>query len=101
MKRVLVVAVLAMTVFASSATLRFTGREIAWVAPVGPHKGVARVYVDGRYVGRVSLFARIGSPRMLVFSRAWSSSAIHTVRIVNEGTAGRPRIDIDGFVVRR
>jgi hypothetical protein len=30
-----------------------------------------------------------------------SGTGIHTVKIVNSATAGRPRIDVDGFVVKR
>jgi len=34
-----------------------------------------------------------------VFARTWASSAKQTIRIVVKGTAGRPRVDLDGFTV--
>jgi hypothetical protein len=85
----------------ASVTFRFAGREVGWVAPMSRGRGWARVYVDGRFVARISLYSRVGSPRRIVFTRSWLRSATHTIRIVNEGTPGRPRIDVDGFVVRR
>lgn len=82
-------------------TFWFAGRGIAWVAPKGPVRGSARVYVDGVYAGTVSLYSRTGFSRQLVFGRAWSVSGPHTLSIVVAGTAGHPRVDVDAFVVLR
>jgi hypothetical protein len=71
------------------------------LAPFGPGRGIARVYLDGRLVARVSLLSRTAAVRRLVFTRAWPRSGTHTIRLVNEATRGRPRIDLDGFVIRR
>ena len=83
------------------ATFRFSGSEVAWVAPRSPGRGYAKVWVDGTYVSRVNLYSSSARSRQIVFTRAWSTYGTHTVTIVNEATAGRPRIDIDGFVVLR
>ena len=40
---------------APRVTFRFTGRAVAIVAPKGPTRGSAKVYVDGVYVGTVNL----------------------------------------------
>src|SRR4051812_12040091 len=39
----------------AAATLSFTGKGIAWIGPVGPTRGSARVYIDGKYVTTVSM----------------------------------------------
>jgi len=84
----------------STATYRFSGRAIAWVAPRASSYGSARVYLDGRLVATVSLQGAAVS-RRIDYVAAWSSSATHTIRIVVLGTAGHPRVVVDGFVVLR
>lgn len=85
----------------ATASFTFTGRAVSWVAPVGPTRGSARVYVDGTYRTTVSLY-RLGTiARSLVFSMAWSSSGPHHVVIRVVGTGGHPRIDVDAFLVLR
>ena len=37
--------------------------------------------------------------RQVVFSKAWSSYASHTIKLVVVGTDGRPRVDLDAFEV--
>src|SRR5205085_3267319 len=37
----------------ASATITFTGTGIAWIGPVGPTRGTARVYIDGKAVATV------------------------------------------------
>jgi hypothetical protein len=82
----------------ASATFSFTGRAVAWVAPVSSARGSARVYVDGGYVGTVKLTTSTGASRRVVFARSWSAVGRHTVRLVVVGTAGHPRVDVDAFV---
>jgi hypothetical protein len=82
----------------ASATLTFTGRSIRWVGPVGPTRGRARIYVDGKLVRTVNLQARAFRARTTLFSRDWSRSGRHTVRIVVR-TGGRP-VAIDEFRIR-
>jgi hypothetical protein len=82
----------------STATYTFTGRSVAWVAAVGPDLGRARVSIDGRVVATVDLGGS-RQQRRLVFSRNWSRAGKHTIRIRVLGTPGRPRVELDGFVV--
>ena len=85
----------------ATAAITVTARAIAWVAPVGPTRGSARIYVDGTYAGTVSLHARsFGGPRT-VFQRSWPASGSHTIKIKVSGTPGHPRVDMDGFIVVR
>jgi hypothetical protein len=85
----------------SVARYTFTGRDLAGIAERGPGHGRARVYVDGKLVVTVDLNSAADSPARVVFRRHWTVKATHTVRIVVEGTAGRPTVGIDGFAVLR
>jgi hypothetical protein len=75
------------------ATVTFSGRSIAWVGPIGPTRGRARVYVDGRYVRTVSLRSRSFDARATLFSRSWSKRGRHTLTIVVAGRGGPVAID--------
>jgi spore germination protein YaaH len=85
----------------ASVTYAFTGRSIAWVAMLGPDRGVARVYVDGLLVSTVDLRSPIVVYRRVAFARSWSAAGAHSLRVVVAGTAGRPRVDIDAFELIR
>jgi hypothetical protein len=85
---------------AASASYRVSARAIAWVAGRGPGHGKAKVYIDGVLRATIDLGART-DVRHVVFAYRWSSLAIHTIRIVNAATAGRPMIDVDGIIVLR
>ena len=83
------------------ATFRFVGRSVAIVASTGPGRGKARVVVDGKRVAVVDLRRRHGGQRRLVWVKAWSTPGHHTLRIHVLGTHGRPRVDLDAFLVMR
>jgi hypothetical protein len=85
----------------AAASVRFTGRAIGWVAPMGPTRGSAKVYVDGVYKATVSLYRSSFAARRIVFRASWASSGAHTIRIVVVGTAHRPRVDVDAFALIR
>jgi hypothetical protein len=80
------------------ATLTFTGRSVAWVAPRNTTRGIADVYVDGVFAQSIDLFAASLQPRMTVFTRSWTTSTTHTLQVRVKATLTRPRIDIDAFV---
>jgi hypothetical protein len=82
----------------ATVTYRFTGRSVAWVAAVAPHHGRARVLLDGRRVATVDLGAA-AQQRRLVFVQNWATAGPHTITIRVLGTAGRPRVELDGFVI--
>jgi hypothetical protein len=81
----------------ASATYSFTGRSIAVVVPKGPTRGRVKVYVNGTYLTTVDLYAPTTQYRVLIWQRAWSTSATRTIRLVAVGTLTRPRIDLDAF----
>jgi GH25 family lysozyme M1 (1,4-beta-N-acetylmuramidase) len=82
----------------ASATFRFTGSSVAWVAAKGSTRGSVWIYVDGAYAASVSLRSSTGQSRAIVFARNWLTVGTHTLKIVVAGTAGHPRIDVDAFV---
>ena len=82
----------------ATATYTFSGAGIAWVAYRGPNRGAAKVYVDGVLKKTVSLYASTYSAKQAVFAFNWGVTGVHKIKIVAVGTAGHPRIDVDGFV---
>jgi hypothetical protein len=84
----------------ASASITFRGSGIAWLGPKGPSRGQARVYIDGKRVATINLWARHFSPDSVPFTRKWTGLARHTLKIVVSGTRGHPTVAIDAFVVR-
>ena len=85
----------------STATFKFTGRSVGLVALRASNRGAATIYVNGTKVATIDLYSREYLGRQIVWSMDWSTSATRTVTVRVAGTAGRPRVDIDGFVVVR
>ena len=77
----------------------FTGRSVALVAPMSKARGKARIYVDGVYVTTVDLYRSSARFRVLVFTRTWTTSRAHTLKVIVAGTKNRPRFDVDAFVI--
>ncbi|MEU9447499.1 N-acetylmuramoyl-L-alanine amidase [Streptomyces sp. NPDC048277] len=82
----------------ASLSWTFTGRSAAWVVSRASTSGQAYVYVDGTKVATVDLKSSTTSYRQAVWTKTWSSSAKHTVKIVVVGTSGRPTVTTDGLV---
>jgi hypothetical protein len=86
------------TTAGSWARYTFTGASVAWVSERGPTRGRADVYVDGVRKATINLHAASYKPRRIVFARTWAANGGHTLKIVVDGTAGHPRVDVDAFV---
>ena len=86
------------TASGASATYSFTGTSVSWVAYRGANRGKAAVYVDGVYETTVDLYASVYWARQIVYAASWPTSGTHTLRIVNLGTSGHSRVDVDAFV---
>ncbi|MGW1544580.1 N-acetylmuramoyl-L-alanine amidase [Streptomyces sp. NPDC002309] len=82
----------------ASLTWTFTGRSASWVVSRASTSGQAYVYVDGVKVSTVDLKSSTTLYRQAIWTKAWTSSAKHTVKIVVVGTSGRPTITTDGLV---
>ncbi len=81
------------------ARYTFTGRNVAWAGSVGTTRGVANVFIDGTLYKSVDLFSATGAGARVVVEKRWTSTGTHTIDVQVVGTAGRPTIDIDAFVV--
>jgi hypothetical protein len=84
----------------ASVRLTFTGRSIGVVTTLAPNRGLVRLYLDGVYQATLDLGAPVAY-RRLVWAHTWSSAGSHTIKLVVLGTAGRPRVDLDAFLVLR
>ena len=85
----------------ASVTFRTTARAMAVVARKGPTNGQAKVYVDGVYAKTIDLYRSSTQSKVVVFNVSWTSNAVHSVKVVVVGTAGRPGVDIDAFAILR
>ncbi|MEF9907020.1 N-acetylmuramoyl-L-alanine amidase [Streptomyces sp. P9-A2] len=82
----------------ASLTWTFTGSSVAWVASRAATSGQAHIYVDGKKLTTVDLKSATAKYRDALWTKTWSTSAKHTVKIVVAGTSGRPAITTDGLV---
>ena len=86
----------------ASATFTATlARSIAIVTTKAASRGSFKVYVDNVYKGTISTYSATTKFRQRVYQFSWSTAGTHKVRIVVVGTARRPRVDLDAFVVLR
>jgi hypothetical protein len=90
------------TTYARAANARarivFSGRAVAIVAPTGPTRGSARLYIDGLYRGTISFRSSRGNSRVVVVSTTFPTLATHTVQL---RLVGNGRVDLDAVVVLR
>lgn len=71
----------------ASLSWTFTGRSVALVASRATTSGQAYVYVDGVKVSTVDLKSSTTKYRDALWTKSWSSSAKHTVKIVVVATS--------------
>ena len=83
----------------ATVTRSFTGRAIAFVTSKGPTRGKAKLYVDGTLAASLDLRRSSAQHRVVVFSRSWAAAGPHMLKVVVLGTSGRPRVDVDAFVI--
>jgi hypothetical protein len=83
----------------STASYTFTGKSIAWVGLKASNRGKANVYVNGVLKATVDLRSTTVQKQVVVWAANYSTSARRTVTIKVLGTSGRPRVDVDGFIV--
>ena len=62
-------------------------------------RGKVKVYVDGVLQATVDTYRSSTQYRSVVWRQAYSSTVTKTIRIVVLATSGRPRVDLDAFVV--
>jgi subtilisin family serine protease len=79
----------------AEATLRFTGRAVAVVAPRGPGRGRLDIAVDGVSMGSVDLSASRTQPRRIVFASAPLPPGDHVITVRTRKAGG----EIDAILV--
>jgi hypothetical protein len=72
--------------------------HVALIMAKGPARGKASIYFDGAYVKTIDTYAPANINRVVMWDKALTGSANHTIKVVNQATPGRPRIDIDAYV---
>ena len=85
----------------SRATFTATGRSIGFIARRGPNRGKAAIFVDGVKVATVDLYSATYQNQQVVWIGSWASSRSRSIKVRVLGTNGRPRVDVDAFVVIR
>ena len=63
----------------ASARITFDGTGIAWVGPVGPTRGKAKVYIDGKLVKAVDTHATHYEPTKVLFKTTFAKLGHHTL----------------------
>jgi hypothetical protein len=82
----------------ASARTTFTGRAVAIVAPTGPTRGRAAIYVDGAYKTTVNFYSATGRSRFLAYVIAFPTVGTHRIEL---RLARDRRVDLDAFVIYR
>jgi hypothetical protein len=84
------------TTLGKYVTFTFTGQQVSVLATKGPGRGAADIYLDGATVKAASISTLAGTTayRQVVYTKVFTTNAIHTIRVVNRGA----RTDIDGFI---
>ena len=81
----------------ATATLTFTGKNVAVVMPKRSGLGSAKICLDAANCATVGLASATSKPRQIVYKRDGLNTATHKVTV----TRATGRIDLDGFVVLR
>ena len=81
------------------AQLTFTGRDVLYVAPKTSTSGYVKVYVDGVFRLRVSLYRSSTALGQIIGQYTWGTSGSHTLRVTNYQSG--KRANVDAFVVLR
>jgi hypothetical protein len=81
------------------AKLRFYGKAVSWVSSTSLEGGAARVWVDGRFAGRIELASPTAADRQVVFSKRFGRRGWHRIGVVPVDGSGAAAVD--AFVVLR
>ncbi len=77
---------------------KINGAAVGLVSTKYKSRGRAKIYIDGRYVKTIDTYSKTFKPRQLVFYTSWRKRGTHFLKIVNLGTPGRARFDVDAIV---
>ena len=81
------------------ARFQFTN-GVSWIGPVGPTRGKAKVYIDGKYAKTVDTYSSVFRPTRVLFKATFGSVRSRRLTIAVMGTKGHAMVAIDAIVVR-
>jgi Pro-kumamolisin, activation domain len=87
------------TVKGKTATLTFTGFQVAWMSTQGPTRGSATVKLDSGTAATINTNTSSPKTAEIVDVVTAAANGSHKLVVNVLGTAGHPRIDVDAFVV--
>jgi hypothetical protein len=87
------------TVKGKTATLSFTGFQVAWMSTQGPTRGSATVKLDSGTAATINTNTSSAHAAEVVDVVTAAAQGSHKLVVNVLGTAGHPRIDVDAFVV--
>jgi hypothetical protein len=87
------------TVKGKTATLTFTGFQVAWMSTQGPTRGSATVKLDSGTAATINTNASSAHAAEVVDVVTAAANGSHKLVVNVLGTSGHPRIDVDGFIV--
>jgi hypothetical protein len=82
-----------------TATLSFTGFQVAWMSTQGPTRGSATVKLDSGTAQTISTHTSSPKTAEIVDVVTAAANGAHKLVVNVLGTVGHPRIDVDAFVV--
>ncbi len=85
-------------------TLRYklyNNTGIGLIVTKGPNMGRAKIYVDGTHVTTVDAYSSTEKARQLIYYKGFTTKGTHWLKVVNLGTPGRAKFEVDGVVVKR
>jgi hypothetical protein len=81
----------------ATCTYSFTGRSVALICVKGPKHGKLQIFIDGasKAAATIDTLSSKLRPRQVVFTRTWSTSGAHSLKVMVLGTRRRPKVEID------
>ena len=83
----------------ASVSFTYKGEIFGLMLETGPTRGSAKIYQDGVLAATVNTYAAANTGPRIMWANWFASSATHTIKVVIVGTAGHPRVDVDGVFV--
>lgn len=80
---------------------KFRGKSISLISTLGPGRSKAKIYIDNKHRKTIDTYSARQQWRHAVFTAVFQDNDAHYLKIVNLGTPGRPRFDVDGLAVGR
>ncbi|TFK92323.1 copper radical oxidase [Polyporus arcularius HHB13444] len=87
----------------AGVSFTYTGTGVEWFGSLGPKRGIAQVYLDGKLAERVDMFNNVSMSQQRIFWSLDLPQGKHTLKIVNTGEKSSESkgtvMDVDALVV--